>query len=115
MEQTFVESVLWTWARSCTRQYDQLIAELDRLLRTVSTTHVPLLISPDVHRYARVLRRVAQTSGRSPSFASCEDRINIGTALIHEARLRSVDESLAPDDDYITLRREPILGWSPLH
>lgn len=96
MEQTFVESVLRSWARTCTPYYDQLIAELDRLLRAVATGFMPLPISADVRRYARVLRTVARTSGRCPSFAVRDDRINIGTALILEARQLADGARLQP-------------------
>jgi hypothetical protein len=86
MEQSYVESVLRTWSRSSAPRYHQLIAELDGLLRVITTGRVPIPGSVHVRRYARVLRTVTLASGRCPSFASCDDRIKIGTALIHEAR-----------------------------
>jgi len=112
MEQSIVESVLRNWARICAPRYHRLIAELDGLLQTVATGRLPLPNSPAVRRYADVLRSVTQTSGRCPSFASCEDRINIGTALIQEARrlAPSADQSRAPDETYSTARSEPMAG-----
>lgn len=85
MEQSYVESVLRDWSRSCAPRHHQLITELDRLLRIVITGRVPFPASCNVRRYTRVLRAVTGASGHYPSFASCADRMRIGTALIHEA------------------------------
>jgi len=86
MEQSYIESVLRTWSRSCAPRYHQLITELDSLLRVITAGRLPLPASANIRRYTRVLRTVSLESGRCPSFASCEDRIKIGTALIAEAR-----------------------------
>ncbi len=86
MEQSYVESVLRDWSRRCAPRHQQLISELDLLLRVVATGGMPLPGSANVRRYARVLRAVTAACGRCPSFASCDDRMRIGTALIHEAR-----------------------------
>jgi hypothetical protein len=85
-EQAYVESVLRSWLRHSARRHNRIINELDRLLRGVATGPLPLPGSVAVRRYARVLRAVTMTSGHYPSFASCDDRIKIGAALILEAR-----------------------------
>jgi len=86
MEQTVVEAVLRGWAEACSPRYRHLINEVDGLLRAVSSGLLPLRCSGNVHRYTQVLRSVATTAGRCPSFAVREDRINIGKALIAQVR-----------------------------
>jgi hypothetical protein len=83
MEQVLVESVLHGWAQSCAPGYRRFISELDRIFRAVAAG-LPLRGSPDVRRYARVLRSLTEKSGRYLSFASRNDRVRIGKALIQE-------------------------------
>jgi hypothetical protein len=83
MEQVLVESVLHGWAQSCAPRYHRFISELDRIFHAVAAG-LPLRGSPDVRRYVRVLRSVTEKSGRYLSFASRNDRVRIGKALIQE-------------------------------
>jgi hypothetical protein len=85
MEQAIVESVLLGWAQSGAWRYRNFILELDRVLHAAAT-RLPIRSSVSVRRYARVLRLLTATLGRSLSFGSQGDRIRIGQALIEEAR-----------------------------
>jgi hypothetical protein len=88
MEQSTVEATMRDWSLTSTSRYQQLITELDRVLRAVGAGVVPFRSSVSIRLYADVLRAVTIASGRSLSFARCDDRINIGKALVQSARRR---------------------------
>jgi hypothetical protein len=55
-------------------------------LLAVGSGFLPLRPSIGMRRYADILRSVTLATRRSLSFARCEDRVNIGKAVVRSAR-----------------------------